>query len=146
MCLIINKDKVPTRARKDIVVYKIVEEIDDGSILTPFQCKFVTIGETYKDKGKYEVKSSEDYAEDERIIQGGMFHSYPNIKEAESAKTFMNEIHSGRNFKIAKCIIPKGSLFIEGYSMIYHTCVFFTVDECKTQSVGSTAIKYLSFV
>ena len=145
MCLVINKDKVPTRAKNDIVVYKIVEEMSDG-ILTPFQCKFVNIGETYKEKGKYKVEPSDEYAEDERIIRGGMFHSYPNIKEAERAKAFMVSVHGGRGFKIAKCIIPKGSLFIEGYSKIYHTCIFVTVNEIKLQSVGSTAIKYLSFV
>ena len=144
MCLVINKDKVPTKATKDIVVYKIVEKIGDGSIMTPFQCKFITIGETYKEKKKYEIKSSDEYAEDERIIKGGMFHSYPSIEEAEKAKDFMNKVNH-RDFKIAKCIIPKGSLFIEGYSKIYHTCIFVTVDEIKLQSVGSTAIKYLSF-
>lgn len=145
MCLVINKDKVPTRAKNDIVVYKIVEEMAD-SILTPFQCEFITIGETYKEKKKYEVESSDEYAEDERIIKGGMFHSYPSIEEAEKAKDFMTKVNHHRDFKIAKCIIPKGSLFIEGYSKIYHTCIFVTVDEIKLQSVGSTAIKYLSFV
>ena len=146
MCLIINKDKVPTKATKDIVVYKIVEKIDYGSIMTPFQCKFITIGETYKEKKKYEIKSSDECEEDERIIKGGMFHSYPSIEEAERAKAFMVSVHGGLGLKIAKCIIPKGSLFIEGYSKIYHTCIFVTVDEIKLQSVGSTAIKYLSFV
>lgn len=144
MCLIIDKDKTPTRASKDIVVYKLVEEFVDGILMTPFQQKPVEIGKTYRNNS-YEVKSSKDNP-NESEIREGMFHSYPDIQEAERAKTIMEGINSNRKFKIAKCIIPKHSLFIEGYSMIYHTCVFWTVEEYKFRSVGSTAIKYLACV
>lgn len=144
MCLIIDKDKTPTRASKDIVVYKIVEELDD-KLVTPFQQKPVAIGKTYRNKGSYEVKSSKDNL-NESEIREGMFHSYPDIQEAERAKGIMQGINTNRKFKIAKCIIPKHSLFIEGYSMIYHTCFFWTVEEYKFRSVGSTMIKYLACV
>ena len=142
MCLIVDTKKRPTKARKDLVVYKIVEEVD-GKLVTPFQSKPVNIGETYEEKGKPQC-SVENI--DEKSIRKGMFHAYPDIQEAERAKAIMEGISSTRKFKIAKCIIPKGSLFIEGYSMIYHTCFFWTVEEYKFRSVGSTAIKYLSFV
>lgn len=142
MCLIVDTKKRPTKARKDLVIYKIVEEVD-GELRTPFQEKPINIGETYKENGKPQV-SVENV--DKKSIRKGMFHSYPDIQEAERAKAIMQGISSTRKFKIAKCIIPKGSLFIEGYSMIYHTCFFWTVEEYKFRSVGSTAIKYLSFL
>lgn len=143
MCLIIDSKKKPTKTRTDIVVYKIVEELDDGQLVTPFQLKPVVIGETYKEKGKLQF-SVENI--DEKSIRRGMFHSYPDIQEAERAKAIMQGINSNRKFKIAKCIIPKHSLFVEGYTMIYHACFFWTVEEYKFRSVGSTAIKYLACV
>ena len=143
MCLIVDTKKRPTKARKDLVIYKIVEEVD-GKLVTPFQSKPVNIGETYEEKMK-PVFTKEDNI-NEKTIRKGMFHSYPDIQEAERAKAIMQGISSTRKFKIAKCIIPTGSLFIEGYSMIYHTCFFWTVEEYKFRSVGSTAIKYLSFL
>lgn len=147
MCLIIDKEKTPTRASQDIVVYKIVEELTlvDGQLMTPFQQKPVAIGLTYRNNGSYEVKSSKDNP-NESEIREGMFHSYPDLQEAERAKTIMEGINSNRKFKIAMCIIPKHSLFIEGYSMIYHTCFFWTVEEYKFRSVGSTMIKYVACV
>lgn len=149
MCLIIKKNQKAKRAKKDITVYKIVEQdvLGESILSTPFQHATIAIGEKYETNKQFKAESNCNYAEDEKFINKGLFHSYPTYKDAENSLKFMGSIHTTLKIGIAKCIIPKGSLYLEGTTAIYHSYAFFAVvDEIHTASVGSTAIKYVEMI
>lgn len=149
MCLIIKENQEAKRAKKDITVYKIVEQGEKGILSTPFQHVTIAIGKKYETSEQFKVESDEsncNHEEDEKVVGKGLFHSYPTYKDAEDSLKFMQSVHTTLKFGIAKCIIPKGSWYLEGTTAIYRTCVFFTVAEIHTASVGSTAIKYVEML
>lgn len=148
MCLIIKENQEAKRARKDIIVYKIVEQdvLGEGILSTPFQHVTIAIGKKYETSKQFEAESDCEHEEDEKAIGKGLFHSYPTYKEAEDSLKFMESVHTTIKFGIAKCIIPKRALYLEGTTAIYRTCIFATVAEIHTASVGSTAIKYVEMI
>ena len=113
MCLV-KQSKLPKRAKKDIVVYKFVEVINDDIKLfkTPYQDNYVYLGDKYK--------SSEHpfRAIFGKTIYGEGIHSF--ILERTAVRRAMDStIGCGlkRRFAAIKCHIPKGSYYYLGTNM-----------------------------
>lgn len=126
MCLTKTK-RLPRIAIKDIVVYKVLLEVD-GNPLTPFQNYPVEIGKTYtgsftdcyvsaphllyKSYFLYKIYhyicsiSSKD-------ITGGYIHSYYNKLSAKICAKYWHYFHPTY---VVKCVIPKGSIYFIGES------------------------------
>ena len=106
MCLTIKRKSHKQTAKKDIVVYKIVEQVVYSKRLrTPYQFTTVKIG------GKYESKLTVYDDGIELCITKGL-HSLKTKKEAiEAAKDITGCDYDQH---IVRCIIPKGSEYYVG--------------------------------
>jgi adenine-specific DNA methylase len=112
MCLITDSNKFKI-AEEDITCYKAAVSINETAYRTPMRQFYFELGKTYEDTEKFYAKPENDTY----IIEGGVFHSYVNLKDVPRLK----KIHSllkqypGLNHDIIKCTIPKGTEYIEGF-------------------------------
>ena len=104
MCLIIDSEKfkVPCVALEDIECYKVVAETIYGDFISPF------VGYCYE-IGKEECGVI--CVEDDKVLTG--FHSYVQVEDAFKMKGKMLDIFNCE-FKVVRCIIPKGSSYYVG--------------------------------
>ena len=49
-------------------------------------------------------------------ISGGVFHTFKKLDDAKEV------VKHGKSFVIVKCIIPKGSIYYQGYFMLAEWC------------------------
>ena len=138
MCLSIKEKSCKQTAKKDIVVYKFLEQRFDknkywkhlGVLITPFTYKEITIGNTYASELKIETFHEGGVLIKTNRVEIGL-HSIADKQDCiKSASHWVNE---GRNELIVRCIIPKGSQYYVG-----------TYQGCK--SYASTAIQYVEVV
>jgi len=105
MCLIKrskSKPQISKRAEKDIIVFKCMKKIK-SLVVSPFKFN------RYSRNKKHIAPSC-------RLKDDGGFYSFKTIKSALKFKN--SRWIKGENTKIFKCIIPKGSSYIEGYQTI----------------------------
>lgn len=108
MCLRIAKGVSEKMAEADIICYKILRVKDNG-FETPYRYFSVVIGNTYHSDLNGEERT---YYID---IEEGL-HSFADASDAEFL-IFQNENkypNQTIKFVMAKCIIPKGSLYYKG--------------------------------
>ena len=94
---------------KDIVCYKVVEKRANGIYKSHYIGFEYVIRVTYKDSIRC------DYTERYEITEG-MFHSYVRITDAYKQCKEWNKIYEPMlEYRVLKCIIPKGSVYIVGF-------------------------------
>ena len=97
-------------AEEDIVCYKVVFELDKKSYMTPYQQYCCKLDEHCVNKGTISIKR---FSKDSNYyIYGGMFHSYQKLSDACLDMLWFNSL--GKHTIVIKCIIPKGTHYIEG--------------------------------
>ena len=121
MCLIIKKadaDHCMKTAEEDIICYKVLEwgeifvNLGDGKchskpvFTTPYMKHDIEIGLHYIDSHDWLDIHPLSYSSYDMGVGTGVFHSYKNREDAESYKRM--------DLCVAKCIIPKGTEYIEG--------------------------------
>lgn len=100
MCLIVKNNQRILTAKKDIICYKLVEDLEDnGDLRTPFQYRSIVLGETYTSN----IVRTYDGSIEKAI------HSYVKLKDA---KEYL--LYWVATAHVVKCIIPKGSKYIRG--------------------------------
>lgn len=119
MCLI-KKSYIPRIALKDKTVYKIVIPDWNGDCYTPCQFAHVKLGKTYKGIFRYGQTLLKSFFKKE--INSGFIHAFTNYDRDEHYK-----FSYSKRFRIAECVIPKGTLYYEG----------------KTSDIASRKLKYL---
>ena len=109
MCLTVRKNAHFKIAKKDIVVYKVIEKVPFG-LRTPFQLSPIAIGETYRESGINVTF---------REVNTGL-HSFCRLRSAKKLCEKMilqnkSLWHVDKcEYMVVKCIIPKGSMYIKG--------------------------------
>ncbi len=116
MCLIVNKKASKRTAKKDIVVWKVLQE-HKHVYYTAYMALPIYMHQTYKeDLGSMKKDGDE---ESYRIIEEG-FHSLVHFSAAKNElsalKNLYNLIAEDENyhFVISKCIIPAGAKYYKG--------------------------------
>lgn len=139
MCLE-KKSLIPRIATKDIIVYKILIP-ENNKLLTPFYKNEIEIGKTYKgifDKYNIIIKNKRYTFHNSiicflislffsKIIDSGYIHSYSNYYLSFNA---INWFYGNYYYRIAKCIIPKGTLYFIG----------------KHDDIASRKLKYIKII
>lgn len=109
MCFIIGGKK---KADKEIVCYKILIEDKEGILRSPYYLKIWKLKEEQTEKLTEEkVKISEKQIE-KRTSTG--FYTFVSRKIARTTALYVFKSKTKGNFKIFKCIIPKGSKYYVG--------------------------------
>ena len=107
MCLTIKENQKPKVAAKDITVFKIIQDGYFGKkgLLTFFMYSPIKIGETYHS----EIEKNFNQIEI-------ALHSFKRLKDLKAylMKDYPNRIFIGKKVHIAKCLIPKGSIYYTG--------------------------------
>lgn len=99
MCLELKENAKLQIAKKDITCYKVIRESDDNNFLTPY-CFF-------------EVKIGETYTSELVILRGYVYEGLHSFKYLKGAREELKEWNR-KYYRIAKCIIPKGSSYYIG--------------------------------
>lgn len=118
MCLITKHPAQVQTAKEDIVVYKLVEELKNSlnssitSLYGPFQWIKYGIVEnlpfSVREDDKFHIELNSCDLEEDCVTKGG-FHTFKNLQDAIVCnKRWKSE------FAIYKCIIPRGTQYIEG--------------------------------
>ena len=95
-------------ADKDIVCYKVVEKRANGIYNSPCIWFEYVIRVSYKDSVEFDFKRHK--------ITKGMFHSYASWIDAGKQCKEWNGIYEPKiKYRVLKCIIPKGSVYIIGF-------------------------------
>lgn len=121
MCIFINNVKFKI-ADQDIVCYKVLlkSKVDEGVFLSPYLRFYCTLNKQYDDNNKLDIrKLNTDF-----IINGGVFHMFANYEDAMDELnwlTFPENMDVLCSCAIVKCIIPKGSEYIEGKYIYFHS-------------------------
>lgn len=125
MCLVCDNLKFKT-AEEDIECYKVVIKTDENSYITPYQRFLCTLNEHYINK--HEV---DDYKESKNAyyVYGGVFHSFQKLSDAYLEMLWFKnkdavQYSMGKYAVVIKCIIPKGTEYIEGNfgNITYNPC------------------------
>lgn len=127
MCLVIGRYSKIKEAIEDIICYKILEKTERGFV-TPYRRVLVDV-ESKIMRAEGEIRVYTEF--DERVkVDKGVIHTFKNLDDAcEELELFMST--STSEFKIYKCIIPRGTL--------YYTGAYW-----KHPSYGSICIKFMS--
>lgn len=132
MCLVIGRYSKIKEAIEDIICYKILEKTKRGFV-TPYRRVLVDV-ESKIMRAEGEIRVYTEF--DERVkVDKGVIHTFKNLDDAcEELEFFMSTSTmstSTSEFKIYKCIIPRGTL--------YYTGAYW-----KHPSYGSICIKFMS--
>ena len=127
MCLVIKSRQEPMIAPTDIECYKIVNLYEDGTYHSHFKTDFVwEFGKTMDSKLHVDIVSHS------HVNEG--FHSYQTLKDAKIALS--QAIVRFAKVALAKCIIPKGSLYFDGkINDIHFGTAGYTSDKIKMVEV-----------
>ena len=128
MCLKLNKNSEKKIANKKIVCFKVLALADDG-FRTPYRHSKIEI------EGYYESNICFDFDRDEPIITEAI-HSFTSLLSAKNERDSWFPIKT----VIAKCVIPKGSVYYEGD---------FETDLSSSKTVeafASNAIQYIKII
>jgi len=111
MCFIIGNKK---KADKDIVCYKILIEDKEGILRSPYYLKIWKLKEEQTEKLTKEKINIGNCKFENRTITG--FYTFVNKKWARIILRLFRD-KTKYNFKIFRCIIPRGSKYhIKAYS------------------------------
>lgn len=125
MCIYLTKkNSTPKIAKKDIVCYKLVEDVHTYGryskiAYTPFMGYCVTLGETYEAMGQRTIHEFDEYDAPHRCYthyfsEGGI-HSFKTLEGVEKFCCWHSQTYGlDSNCKVVKCIIPKGSEYFSG--------------------------------
>lgn len=116
MCMILkDSDAGKHTAETDIIVYKVVNKISDNKYESIF-VKYVY----EKDKvnnGSISIRTAMTEGQPNiRTVEEG-FHSYKCLEDAKLDHQ-IRKVCNFRNAVIIKCVIPKGSIFYNGFQKI----------------------------
>lgn len=125
MCIYLTKkNSTPKVARKDIVCYKLVEDIHaygrySKVAYTPFMGVCVTLGETYDAFGQRTIHEFDEFDTPHgcytHYFSEGAIHTF---KTLDGVEKFCNEYNHtygiGCDCKVVKCIIRKGTEYFSG--------------------------------
>ena len=104
MCLIVKKNAHFKYAKRNIVVYKVIEK-GHNYLRTPYQHMPIAIGETYKESNLHVILGE---------VTTGL-HSFCRLWSTKKLCKKMTKSSQERiKYIITKCIIPKGSKYIKG--------------------------------
>lgn len=106
MCLIVY-NKFPKIATKDIVCYKILKT-EDGKLVSSVRHFPFKLNARMRPKGIFKILAKMDNILRELAVEEGYFHTYVYHDTAKSDAF-------GDNDKVYECIIPKGTLYFEGF-------------------------------
>lgn len=129
MCLILLEGCHPTLhpliAKEDIICYKVLEEMDNGSFRTPY--RYVIISNnvlsseyfqnvpTRVQDGNFAIKENNFYSSNFKIEKG--IHSFKTLETAKEEIFILNTCLQGAEFYIVKeAIIPKGTKYWIGHN------------------------------
>jgi len=107
MCLnLADSDGNLLTAKKDMTVYKVIDDIGNQTFVTAFRRTEVEMGKTYKSKLGFSLNAC--------AIEEGL-HSFDSLYIAK----FMSRMHRFQvpregTLVVAKCIIPKGARYYSG--------------------------------
>lgn len=120
MCLIVQS-REPKIAEEDIICYKLVKYWEDADVYVsplqhfPIASSRKIIGFIQKDDSDYSrvypgiiTRKTLDYN-----VGGGFLHTFMYLK---SAKYIISKVSNKSEYRIFKCIVPKGVKYYEGYS------------------------------
>lgn len=114
MCILTNNVKFKI-ADQDIVCYKVLLKSKvEGVFLSPYLRFYYTLNKQYDDNNELDVRKWDN---SDFIINGGVFHMFANYEDAMDEVnwlTFPENMDVLCSCAIVKCIIPKGSKYIEG--------------------------------
>ena len=106
MCLIVH-NKFPKIATKDIVCYKILKTVD-GKLVSSVRNFPFKLNVRMRPKVIFKILPKMDNILGELVVEEGYFHTFVNHENAKSSST-------GYNDEVYECIIPKGTLYFEGF-------------------------------
>ena len=128
MCLVIGRCSKIKEAIEDIICYKILEKTKRGFV-TPYRRVLVDV-ESKIMRAEGEIRVYTEFNEWVKKVDKGVIHTFKNLDDAcEELEFFMST--STSEFKIYKCIIPRGTLYYIGAYW-------------KHPSYGSICIKFMS--
>lgn len=126
MCIYLTKkNSTPKVARKDIVCYKLVEDVRaygrySKIAYTPFMGYCVSLGETYDAMGQRAIYEFDEYDDTPHgcythyFSEGGI-HTFKTLEGVEKfCGVYSNTYGLGINCQVVKCIIPKGTEYFSG--------------------------------
>lgn len=108
MCFVISRRET---ADKDIICYKILIEDNDGVLRSPYYLKIWELGEEQTEKLTQEKVQLKGKEYELKTATG--LYTFDNKRSARIALDIMKE-RTKVNFRLFKCIIPKGSKYYIG--------------------------------
>lgn len=109
MCFTIRRKET---AEKDIVCYKVLIEEDDGTLRSPYYCL-----KTWKLREEQEEKLTQEKVQlkgkEYELKTATGLYTFNNKRSARLALDIMKE-KTKINFRLFRCIIPKGSKYYIG--------------------------------
>lgn len=142
MCLIVDSSKEFEVAKNDIVCYKVLYDHENGFYTTPYQQMRVEIGKQYKNREKVQFQYHFlDLTLNiwPKILTGGAYHSFVELDDAkDEINKIRQQIGGWYDMVVVKCIIPKGSKYMEG--------IYRDANSCDIASYASDNIIYKEIV
>ena len=127
MCFIVKNNKVKI-ADKDITCYKVLTKLNTDVYATPFTKMDVKLGERYDivdDNDFHVVKSSCGDGIELKVFEG-CFHTFNNIKNAESLLEDITFNSYLSTFALVKAIIPKDTKYMVNDSEYVSKSIIYT--------------------
>lgn len=108
MCLVVY-NKFPKIATKDIVCYKILK-IEDGELVSSVRHFPFKLNVRMRPKGMFKIQAKMNNILGQLAVEEGYFHTYVYPYNAKADANWL-----GNHDKVYECIIPKGTLYFEGF-------------------------------
>lgn len=135
MCLLLNSASKTSIAHEDIEVYKVVMSNGYG-IQTPYRRTKVLLNLTYHTDLQIECL---------KVHLG--FHSFVKLVDAELECRLWNDYIENTSlnyrYKIVKCVIPNGSMYVNG---CFSVCDQHGIFVKEVDSYASSQIKYIEII
>jgi hypothetical protein len=122
MCLELKRNQKMKTATDDIICFKVLHYFDN-TLTTPYRHCIVELGNTYTSELEITCYNT---------VEVGL-HSFCTIEGAE-AELLDWKCGSCPEIRIAKCVIPKGSLYLTG---------IFVIDDYDYPSYASNTLQYI---
>lgn len=107
-----KKSLIPKIAKEDIIVYKVLQRGLYGSLYTILTNDSVFIGATYKGKFRKSIYTLSN--KNPMNLITSLFSKYISSGYIHSLTHIPNDVEYAYGEVVAKCIIPKGTLYFIG--------------------------------
>jgi hypothetical protein len=126
MCLYIKRFSKIKQTAEDIICYKVIRFVH-GITITPYRKVPIEIGEEYVSNLLKGIDNTVDVG----------IHSFATLTDATDEAADWRFYNPAEKFAVAKCIIPAGSLYIQGT---------FNISGHDAKSIASNCIVYKSLI